>query len=46
MQGFNKCPDDDFNPPFVMTSTLNHSEITDSGKTRLSIYLAKFLKSF
>ncbi|XP_071884413.1 synaptonemal complex protein 1 isoform X1 [Anas platyrhynchos] len=29
-QGFNKCPDDDFNPPFVMTSTLNHSEITDS----------------
>uniref|UniRef100_A0A8C3BJ99 Synaptonemal complex protein 1 n=1 Tax=Cairina moschata TaxID=8855 RepID=A0A8C3BJ99_CAIMO len=29
-QGFNKCPDDDFNSPFVMTSTLNHDEITDS----------------
>ncbi|XP_047927098.1 synaptonemal complex protein 1 isoform X3 [Anser cygnoides] len=29
-QGFNKCPDDDFNSPFVMTSTLNHGEITDS----------------
>ncbi|NXI73545.1 SYCP1 protein, partial [Anseranas semipalmata] len=29
-QGFNKCPDDDFNLPFVMTSTSNHGEITDS----------------
>ncbi|KAM9185134.1 synaptonemal complex protein 1 [Mergus octosetaceus] len=29
-QGFNKCPDDDFNSSFVMTSTLNHGEITDS----------------
>ncbi|XP_040391649.1 synaptonemal complex protein 1 isoform X4 [Cygnus olor] len=29
-QGFNKCPDDDFNSPFVMTNTLNHGEITDS----------------
>ncbi|XP_074971924.1 synaptonemal complex protein 1 [Phalacrocorax aristotelis] len=29
-QGFNKCPDDDFNLPFVMTSTPNHGEITDS----------------
>ncbi|KAF1472931.1 Synaptonemal complex protein 1, partial [Eudyptula minor novaehollandiae] len=28
-QGFNKCPDDDFNLPFVM-STLNRGEITDS----------------
>ncbi|KAK1187152.1 SYCP1 protein, partial [Pygoscelis papua] len=28
-QGFNKCPDDDFNLPFVM-STPNHGEITDS----------------
>ncbi|NXX11415.1 SYCP1 protein, partial [Podargus strigoides] len=28
-QGFNKCPDDDFNVPFVM-STPNHGEITDS----------------
>ncbi|XP_062450809.1 synaptonemal complex protein 1 [Rhea pennata] len=29
-QGFNKCPGDDFNLPFVMRSTLNHGEITDS----------------
>ncbi|XP_064354033.1 synaptonemal complex protein 1 [Dromaius novaehollandiae] len=29
-QGFNKCPGDDFNLPFVMTSTPNHGEITDS----------------
>ncbi|NWS55108.1 SYCP1 protein, partial [Chunga burmeisteri] len=29
-QGFNKCPDDDFNLPFVMMSTLNRGEITDS----------------
>ncbi|KAM9369403.1 synaptonemal complex protein 1 [Phaethornis superciliosus] len=29
-QGFNKCPDDDFNLPFVMMSTSNHGEITDS----------------
>ncbi|NXP45928.1 SYCP1 protein, partial [Heliornis fulica] len=29
-QGFNKCPDDDFNLPFVMMSTMNRSEITDS----------------
>ncbi|XP_019325858.1 PREDICTED: synaptonemal complex protein 1 [Aptenodytes forsteri] len=28
-QGFNKCPDDDFNLPFV-TSTPNRGEITDS----------------
>ncbi|KAF1461091.1 Synaptonemal complex protein 1, partial [Pygoscelis antarcticus] len=28
-QGFNKCPDDDFNLPFVM-STPNRGEITDS----------------
>ncbi|NXD69928.1 SYCP1 protein, partial [Eolophus roseicapillus] len=28
-QGFNKCQDDDFNSPFVM-STPNHGEITDS----------------
>ncbi|KAF1442213.1 Synaptonemal complex protein 1, partial [Spheniscus demersus] len=28
-QGFNKCPDDDFNLPFVM-STRNRGEITDS----------------
>ncbi|KFO98369.1 Synaptonemal complex protein 1, partial [Calypte anna] len=27
-QGFNRCPDDDFNLPFVMAS--NHGEITDS----------------
>ncbi|KFV79795.1 Synaptonemal complex protein 1, partial [Struthio camelus australis] len=29
-QGFNKCPGDDFNLPYVMTSTPNHGEITDS----------------
>ncbi|NXF61443.1 SYCP1 protein, partial [Ciccaba nigrolineata] len=29
-QGFNKCPDDDFNLPFVMMSTPKHGEITDS----------------
>ncbi|NXI94065.1 SYCP1 protein, partial [Psophia crepitans] len=29
-QGFNKCPDDDFNLPFTMMSTPNHGEITDS----------------
>ncbi|NXO54311.1 SYCP1 protein, partial [Aramus guarauna] len=29
-QGFNKCPDDDFNLPFVMMSTANRGEITDS----------------
>ncbi|NXG84298.1 SYCP1 protein, partial [Stercorarius parasiticus] len=29
-QGFNKCPDDDFNLPFVMMSTPNRGEITDS----------------
>ncbi|KFQ06034.1 Synaptonemal complex protein 1, partial [Leptosomus discolor] len=29
-QGFNKCPDDDFNLPFVMVSTPNRGEITDS----------------
>nr|XP_009937334.1 PREDICTED: synaptonemal complex protein 1 [Opisthocomus hoazin] len=29
-QGFNKCPDDDFNLPFVMMSTLNRGEITDA----------------
>ncbi|KAM6041050.1 synaptonemal complex protein 1 [Theristicus caerulescens] len=29
-QGFNKCPDDDFNLPFVMLSTPNGGEITDS----------------
>ncbi|XP_028939767.1 synaptonemal complex protein 1 [Antrostomus carolinensis] len=28
-QGFNKCPDDDFNLPFVMSAP-NRSEITDS----------------
>ncbi|XP_010290746.1 PREDICTED: synaptonemal complex protein 1, partial [Phaethon lepturus] len=28
--GFNKCPDDDFNLPFVMMSTPNQDEITDS----------------
>ncbi|CAM9847678.1 unnamed protein product [Bubo scandiacus] len=29
-QGFNKCPDDDFNLPFVMMSTPKRGEITDS----------------
>ncbi|XP_068275482.1 synaptonemal complex protein 1 [Nyctibius grandis] len=29
-QGFNKCADDDFNLPFVMMSTSNRGEITDS----------------
>ncbi|KAM6398837.1 synaptonemal complex protein 1 [Rhynochetos jubatus] len=29
-QGFNKCPDDDFNLPFVMMGTSNRGEITDS----------------
>ncbi|XP_009573163.1 PREDICTED: synaptonemal complex protein 1 [Fulmarus glacialis] len=29
-QGFNKCPDDGFNLPFVMMSTPNRGEITDS----------------
>ncbi|XP_032843167.2 synaptonemal complex protein 1 [Tyto alba] len=29
-QGFNKCPDDDFNLPFVMMNTPNRGEITDS----------------
>ncbi|XP_010219519.1 PREDICTED: synaptonemal complex protein 1 [Tinamus guttatus] len=29
-QGFSKCPGDDFNLPFVMTSAPNHDEITDS----------------
>ncbi|NXE06629.1 SYCP1 protein, partial [Lophotis ruficrista] len=29
-QGFNKCPDDDFNLPFAMMSTPNRGEITDS----------------
>lgn len=32
VQGFNKCPDDDFNLPFAIMSTPNHGEITDSGK--------------
>ncbi|XP_026719886.1 synaptonemal complex protein 1, partial [Athene cunicularia] len=30
VQGFNKRPDDDFNLPFVMMSTLKRGEITDS----------------
>ncbi|XP_074911282.1 synaptonemal complex protein 1 [Buteo buteo] len=29
-QGFNKCPDDDLNLPFVMMSTPNRGEITES----------------
>ncbi|NXJ88704.1 SYCP1 protein, partial [Corythaixoides concolor] len=29
-QGFNKCPDDNFNMPFVMMSTPNRGEIADS----------------
>ncbi|XP_075030631.1 synaptonemal complex protein 1 [Calonectris borealis] len=29
-QGFNKCPDDGFNLPFVMMSTPNRGEVTDS----------------
>ncbi|XP_005447175.1 synaptonemal complex protein 1 [Falco cherrug] len=29
-QGFNKCPDDDFNLPFVTTSIPNRGEITNS----------------
>ncbi|NXX42096.1 SYCP1 protein, partial [Tricholaema leucomelas] len=29
-QGFTKCPDDDFNLPFVIMTTPNHGEITDS----------------
>ncbi|XP_010115287.1 PREDICTED: synaptonemal complex protein 1, partial [Chlamydotis macqueenii] len=29
-QGFNKCPDDDFNLPFAMMSMPNRDEITDS----------------
>ncbi|XP_009868988.1 PREDICTED: synaptonemal complex protein 1, partial [Apaloderma vittatum] len=29
-QGFNKCPDDDFNLPFVMLSTSSRDEVTDS----------------
>ncbi|NXD77732.1 SYCP1 protein, partial [Halcyon senegalensis] len=29
-QGFNKCPDDDFNLPFVMLSAPNRGEIIDS----------------
>ncbi|KFV18054.1 Synaptonemal complex protein 1, partial [Tauraco erythrolophus] len=29
-QGFNKCPDDNFNLPFVMMSTPNRGEIADS----------------
>ncbi|NWX20373.1 SYCP1 protein, partial [Aegotheles bennettii] len=29
-QGFNKCPDEDFNLPFVMVNTPNRGEITDS----------------
>lgn len=32
VQGFNKCPDDDFKMPFDM---LNRGEITDSGKTKI-----------
>uniref|UniRef100_A0A8C8B1Q8 Uncharacterized protein n=1 Tax=Otus sunia TaxID=257818 RepID=A0A8C8B1Q8_9STRI len=46
VQGFNKCPDDDFNLPFVMMSTPKRGEITDSGKTKVSIYLAQSLKLF
>ncbi|XP_048781752.1 synaptonemal complex protein 1 isoform X2 [Lagopus muta] len=29
-QGFNKCPGDDFNLPFVMTTAASHGEITDA----------------
>ncbi|XP_067414830.1 synaptonemal complex protein 1-like [Emydura macquarii macquarii] len=29
-QVFNKCSEDDFNLSFVMTSTTNHGEVTDS----------------
>lgn len=46
MQGFNKCPDDDLNLPFVMMSTPNRGEITESGKSKISIYLAHSLKFF
>lgn len=46
VQGFNKCPDDDFNLPFVMLSTPNRGEITDSGKSKISIYLAHCFKFF
>uniref|UniRef100_A0A8C3PMG2 Uncharacterized protein n=1 Tax=Calidris pygmaea TaxID=425635 RepID=A0A8C3PMG2_9CHAR len=45
VQGFNKCPDDDFNLPFVV-STANRGEITDSGKSKISIYLAHSFKFF
>uniref|UniRef100_A0A8B9RV94 Uncharacterized protein n=1 Tax=Accipiter nisus TaxID=211598 RepID=A0A8B9RV94_9AVES len=46
VQGFNKCPDDDSNLPFVMMSTSNRGEITDSGKSKISIYLTHSLKFF
>uniref|UniRef100_A0A8C4K1J3 Uncharacterized protein n=1 Tax=Dromaius novaehollandiae TaxID=8790 RepID=A0A8C4K1J3_DRONO len=46
VQGFNKCPGDDFNLPFVMTSTPNHGEITDSGKPKMSINLALYIYIF
>ncbi|NXC40079.1 SYCP1 protein, partial [Penelope pileata] len=29
-QDFNKCPDDDFNLPFVMTTAPSHGDITDA----------------
>uniref|UniRef100_A0A8C4U8V6 Uncharacterized protein n=1 Tax=Falco tinnunculus TaxID=100819 RepID=A0A8C4U8V6_FALTI len=45
-RGFNKCPDDDFNLPFVTTSIPNRGEITNSGKTEISIYLAYSLHFF
>uniref|UniRef100_A0A669QFS2 Synaptonemal complex protein 1 n=1 Tax=Phasianus colchicus TaxID=9054 RepID=A0A669QFS2_PHACC len=35
--GFNKCPGDDFNLPFVMTTAASHGEITDAGKNMETI---------
>ncbi|NXA52619.1 SYCP1 protein, partial [Nothocercus julius] len=42
-QGFSKCPGDDFNLSFVMTSAPNHDEITDSGKPKMNIDLPQYI---
>ncbi|NWI20207.1 SYCP1 protein, partial [Crypturellus soui] len=41
-QGFSKCPSDDFNLPFAMTSAPNHDEITDSGEPKMNNNLAQY----
>uniref|UniRef100_A0A8C3HTX1 Uncharacterized protein n=1 Tax=Chrysemys picta bellii TaxID=8478 RepID=A0A8C3HTX1_CHRPI len=35
-QVFNKCTEDYFSLPFVMTSTPSHGEVTDPGKAKIT----------